>query len=309
MRLNFQLHLAAVIFVLSFPAHAAPIVGLTTNNRIVRFDSATPGATTTPLAITGLTAGQSLVGIDFRPIDGALVGVSSDSSGNAQAYTIDQNTGIASTLGGAFSVLPGNTFGIDFNPVPNALRIVTDGEANLRITNGGAGTVNTDGTLKRPPTDPDPTLAVAAAAYSNNVPGGVNGTTTLYVIDAFTGQLYTQGSVNFSPSAGTGTSPNTGNLFLVGSLNLGAPLINQIGFDISDTGQAYLSTTAATVASRFYTLNVADASNNFVGLIGDGSFTVRDIAAAPTAVPEPSTVLLSGLSLTALAVVARRRRT
>jgi hypothetical protein len=47
-------------------------------------------------------------------------------------------------------VLTGTQFGVDFNPVPDALRIVSDADQNLRITMGGAGIVNTDGTLKPP---------------------------------------------------------------------------------------------------------------------------------------------------------------
>ena len=45
------------------------IVGLTVRSRSSLFDSATPGTISTIGPITGLTAGDTLVGIDRRPQD------------------------------------------------------------------------------------------------------------------------------------------------------------------------------------------------------------------------------------------------
>ena len=189
------------------------------------------------MAISGLALNHSLIGIDFRTADGVLVGVSrSSASDEAQVYTINTFTGGATAIGLLFA-LPGSSgFGVDFNPVPGALRLVTDAEANRRITMGGAGVVNTDTNLNPVPTAG---LQISGAAYSNNVPGGVGGNTTLYVVDSTSGNLYSQGSVNF-PGGGA-ISPNTGTLFLIGSLGLGTNLSTQIGLDISDLGLAFLS--------------------------------------------------------------------
>jgi hypothetical protein len=170
----------------------------------VRFDSAVPGLAGAPIPVTGLGAGQTLVGIDFRPLDRQLVGVASAGTGGV-VYAINPSTGAATQINSSMT-LTGSAFGVDFNPVPNALRVVSDANQNLRITMGGAGVVNTDGMLN--PGDPN----VVGAAYSNNVPGGINGQTTLYVIDSVLDALFTQGTVNFPP----GTSPNTGTLFQVG---------------------------------------------------------------------------------------------
>ena len=186
---------AAALFAAPALVSAATIVGLTTGNRLVSFDSASPGVILADVAISGLALNHSLIGIDFRPADGVLVGVSrSSASDDAQVYTINTFTGGATAIGLLFA-LPGSSgFGVDFNPVPGALRLVTDAEANRRITMGGAGVVNTDASLNPVPTAG---LQISGAAYSNNVPGGVGGNTTLYVVDSTSGNLYSQGSVNF----------------------------------------------------------------------------------------------------------------
>ena len=188
------------------PALAEAIYGLTTDNRIFSFDSASPNSISALRPVTGLPDGTSLVGLDFRPATpGVLVGVGQNASGGGAVFTIDRFTGAATQIN-TIPTLTGTAFGVDFNPVPGALRIVSNADQNLRITAGGAGVVNTDGTLN--PGDPN----IVGAAYSNNVPGGVGGQTTLYDIDSGLDQLLTQGTFNFPP----GVSPNTGTLITIG---------------------------------------------------------------------------------------------
>ena len=113
---------AAMLFSIH-TAQAATIVGLTTANQIVRFNSATPSITSAPLAVTGILAGQTLTGIDFRPVDGALVGVSLSNSGTAQAYI---GPGVASgalaavvgVLGAIFLAL----FAVIYYPIKRMLK-------------------------------------------------------------------------------------------------------------------------------------------------------------------------------------------
>ena len=81
-------------------------------------------------------------------------------------YAIDATTGAATVIQPPFTfVHRSRGFGIDFNPVVNALRVVSDAEANLRVTAGGTGTVITDSNLTRTGA-PDPTLDIGAIAYS-----------------------------------------------------------------------------------------------------------------------------------------------
>ena len=76
---------------------ASTVYGLTSNNALVMFDSTTPGAIIGSVSVSGLSNGQVIRGIDFRPADGGLYGVSSDS----RLYTINTATGAATAIGGA----------------------------------------------------------------------------------------------------------------------------------------------------------------------------------------------------------------
>ena len=276
-------------------SRAETIYALTTANSLIRFDSSSPGAVGAPIVITGLGAGENLVGIDFRPAStGSLFGVGQ--LGNVgSVYQINLLTGAATSILSGFG-LTGSSFGVDFNPVPNALRIVSDSGQNLRITAGGGGVVNTD-----TPLNPG-TPTIGGAAYSNNVPGGVAGQTTLYEIDYTSDTLVTQGSVNFPP----GTSPNTGTLFTVGALGVNTSSL--VGLDISAlTGTAFasLTTGAAAPFSSLYTINLASGAATLIGAIGSGT-VVRGIAVSN--VSEPGMLVLAAMMFGVMTVVVRRRR-
>ena len=284
---------AAVLACAGSQANAETIFGLTLDNSLVRFDSAVPGLAGAPIPVTGLGAGQTLVGIDFRPLDRQLVGVAGAGTGGV-VYAINPSTGAATQIN-AIMTLTGSAFGVDFNPVPNALRVVSDANQNLRITMGGAGVVNTDGMLN--PGDPN----VVGAAYSNNVPGGINGQTTLYVIDSVLDALFTQGGVNFPPGTPP-VSPNTGTLFQVGAL--GFDTANLVGFDISrDSAIAYASLTGPTgLGAQLFTVNLGSGVATPVGGIGRG-LALRDITVSQ--IPEPGTLGLLALGLLGVVALCR----
>ena len=48
------------------------LLGLDNANQLLRFNSASPGTLAANTAVTGLGAGETLVGIDFRPATGQL---------------------------------------------------------------------------------------------------------------------------------------------------------------------------------------------------------------------------------------------
>src|SRR5215218_1253454 len=53
-------------------AHAELLIGLTSQNALISFDSATPGTVGATVPVTGLGAGESLLAIDIRPATGQL---------------------------------------------------------------------------------------------------------------------------------------------------------------------------------------------------------------------------------------------
>jgi hypothetical protein len=254
-------------------AVAGDVYVLTASNKLLSFDRATPGTIRTTATVTGLQAGENLVGIDYRPADGLLYGVGS----SGRIYTLNGTTGAAtvkSTLAAdatdttaPFTALAGTEFGVDFNPVADRLRIVSNTGQSLRI-NVDTGATTTDGSINGGAAN----TAITAAAYTNSFAG--TSSTTLFVIDAANGTLYTQNP----PNNGTLASP----------VALGLAATNVAGFDIdarNNTGYAVM--TVAGVRS-LYSVNLAPAAGTaavtVVAAVGV-SEELRGIAVATPAAP------------------------
>src|SRR5262245_13878574 len=121
------------------------VVGLTSDGRLICFKARTPAKAQPIGTISGLTGGDtSLVGIDFRVQDGMLYGV-----GNAGGvYTIDTTTAAATLVNTLTAPLtPGTSFGVDFNPAADRLRIVSDAGLNLRHNVNAGGVTLADASL------------------------------------------------------------------------------------------------------------------------------------------------------------------
>lgn len=176
------------------------VVGLTTDNRLICFEENRPGSARDLSTISGLTTDTSVLSIDYRPANGELYGL-----GNSGGiYTINVTTGAAtkrSTLnvsGPGVTPVPltGTRFGIDFNPVPDRLRIVSDTGQNLRV-DVTSGDTTVDGTLTytAPPAAPVAATGVVGAAYTNN-DADPNTVTTLYDVDSNLDQVAIQAPPN-----------------------------------------------------------------------------------------------------------------
>ena len=110
-------------------ARSLGVVGLTADGKLVCTDARHARRTTTIGAVKGLDTDTRLVGIDFRPASGALYGVG-DQGG---IYTIDTRTAVATLAARMNVALAGSSFGVDFNPTVDRLRIVSDTGQNLRV--------------------------------------------------------------------------------------------------------------------------------------------------------------------------------
>jgi hypothetical protein len=182
------------------------VVGLTTDGRLVRFDADTPGRTRNIGRVKGLAGDQSLVGIDYRVQDGKLYGV-----GNAGGiYTISAADATAAKVSQLTVALTGTSFGVDFNPAANRLRVVSDTGQNLRhnlddataTTPPLAGATVADATLTVPPAT-TPAMGIGAAAYTNN-DLDPNTATTLFDLDTTADQVSAQSPANAGLLAATG---------------------------------------------------------------------------------------------------------
>ena len=97
---------------------------------LIRFHSATPATIRGTAQVTGLQPGETLLGIDVRPANGQVYGVGITS----RLYRINAITGAAIAVGPPFSTaLSGTSFGVDFDPTTDRLRIVSDAEQNLSV--------------------------------------------------------------------------------------------------------------------------------------------------------------------------------
>jgi Domain of unknown function (DUF4394) len=123
------------------------------------------------VAIGGLASGETLIGIDFRPSTGVLYGVGRiGTATTGQLYTIDVASGLATAVGARAVPLAGVAFGVDFNPVPDLIRIVSDTGQNVRIRPADGTVAGTDTALAYPALgDPNATriARVVAVAYTN----------------------------------------------------------------------------------------------------------------------------------------------
>ncbi|CCG98624.1 hypothetical protein FAES_0613 [Fibrella aestuarina BUZ 2] len=196
---------------LAIPAEAVAYA-VDGNNNLHIFNPLAPSPIIKPL--TGLQSGESIYGIDFRPVNGQLYALGSTS----RLYTINVSSGAATAVATLSTPLTGTTFGFDFNPTVDRIRIVSSTGQNLRV-NPADGVAVVDGAINGASTN------ISASAYTNNFAGA--GSTTLYSLDNATGNLYTQ------------APPNNGTQVMVGSLGLGT-FEAANGFDIGGmSGMAY----------------------------------------------------------------------
>ncbi|MCU1499258.1 MAG: uncharacterized protein JWM47_3211 [Acidimicrobiales bacterium] len=189
------------------------VIGLTSNGRLVCFDEYSPGDARTIGTVTGLVADTELVGIDVRPASGELFGLG-DAGG---VYVVSRTDASAVKKSQLNVALTGQSFGVDFNPTVDRLRIIGDDGQSLRA-NVDTGATTIDGTLNY--TAGVAATGVVGAGYTNN-DADPNTATTLFDIDSTLDQVAVQ------------APPNAGSLNVTGKL--GADTSASVGFDVYST--------------------------------------------------------------------------
>ena len=250
---------------------------------LLSFDTAAP-TNATPITLTGVDGSETLVGIDFRPATGQLyaLGVNPD-TGNGTLYTIDPSAKSVMAVGtiGGVDVNDGvdvpltlaTSYGFDFNPTADQIRVVFGGKS-FRLD-------PTTGTF--PGSNGDVNGAASAldgSAYTNNQVGA--SVTTLYGLSAATDAIYTQ-----NVASGTTVQVGAGFGFDVGAVR---------GFDIPEganagavdalaTGTGFAALTVAG-ATGLYAIDLTAGTAALVGKIGAGTADVRGLALVPAGTVE-----------------------
>lgn len=249
--------------------------GVTAEGVLLSFAPGIPGTLTEVGPITGLADGETLVGLDVRPASGALYGLGSlgtvyliDPASAEASSPVALSADPADTLD-PYQMLTGSSFGADFNPVPDRLRVVGDDAQNLRI-NVDTGAAITDSVLLGAGTS-------FAAAYRNSYSGAL--TTALYVLDADADQLVRIGD---DPAVGGDCpvavgNPNCGVATAVGAL--GIDVAASGGFDIAGGKDGLvLGALESAGSSSLYRIDLTTGTASLIGTIGDGSRSVQAFA-------------------------------
>ena len=283
------------------------ILGLTDGNQIVsvQSDLSTAGAA---VPVTGLVAGDNLVGIDYRGTTGDLFAIGRQNN----VYSLDTTTFMASLVGNFFDgvnddqagpgALSGTDFAFDFNPAftPDAsanasgsfARIISDTTLN-RVINSNTGEylggAKTDVFYNTGDTNEGTTPNLQGIAYTNSFPGST--VTTQFGIDIVTDSLVT-------------VANNAGTLNTV--IGLGLDAEGDVGFDISGfSGTGYATFTTGTAgASQLHTVDLGTGAVSLVGDFGVAN-NIRSLTVV-SAVPEPGS--LAFLAMGVVAIASRRRR-
>ena len=266
-----------------------------TKNRLVSFDSERT-TSIKRIPFVGLPAGEQIVGLDVRPANGQVIGLGSTS----RLYRLDVSSGQATAIGTAPFVpaLSGTSFGFDFNPTVDRIRVTSDARQDLRLNPDTGVTAAVDGTLTYAAGDAGASTVprVVGSAYTNSVAGAT--TTTLFNLDAARNTLVIQ------------NPPNNGTLVTVGPLGL--TIGPNAGFDIAGSdGVAYaaLQIPGNDASSALHRINLTTGAATLVGRIGGRSpiraLATAGVAPADTAAP---TVQVAG-RITASARVGQLLRT
>ena len=292
----------ALLTTFAVNVNAESLVALTTTNEIGIVDSSLNNAINTNAFnnITGTAVGENFIGIDLRPSNNMIYGITTDN----KIYTIDAWTGASAfvaDLSQSIIDTANKSYGIDFNPVVDrtanaSLRLVSSTGDNygINVTTGAVSIAT-------------PIAAgITGVAYLNfdaSTPNVAPASTELYYINTATDTL-----------ASAPSSFNNPTITTIGSLGL--DIQSGSGFEITSANNAFgaftVSTNSNNLKSYLYSVNLDTGTSEelryFTGGLVSGLTSAPATQGSTSVVPEPESyvMLLAGLGL--LGFSTRRRK-
>ncbi len=263
-------------------------IALLPNNQISHFGQRYPAGASPGMALNLVAVGEVLVAIDRRPINNQLYGLGYNATTKAVSlYAIHPEINYANPVGApqTFATdIEGTTFGMDFNPPTDRVRVVTSSGQNFRMNpNTGLVVDATPITLAK---DRDGDLngnatAASECAYTNNKLLS-NATTTLYTISGNTLLLQ--------------NPPNNGTLASVASIS-GVQTIH--GFDIDHTVNAPTPNAPVTSGKGYVIATATGETAQQAGLVdlvtgaftAIGTFVMTNIRSFSLVAPTPRPII------------------
>lgn len=278
---------AAILSVFAANAYAADLVAINSSNQISVFNADSAGDAVFK-TIIGDALGESFIGIDLRPSNNLVYGITRSN----KIYTLDASTGTSTfvaNLGSA--IIAGNkSYGFDFNPVADingasSLRLVSSTGDNYAINaNTGAITVATS-----------LALGYTGVAYTNSNPSApttVPASTALYYIN----------SANDTLNVAT-AGFNNPTITTVGTLGLDILSANGFEIDANGIGYAAVNMDDGLLKSQLIRINTTTGQAEWVSTFNG---TINGLTVSPVPEPETYALLIAGLSL--LGLRARRQQ-
>jgi hypothetical protein len=277
----------ALISVCAANAHAANLVAINSSNQIGVFDVNNIGDAIFT-TISGDATGESFIGIDLRPSNNTVYGITRSN----KIYTIDAYSGNSTFVAALENpvVAAGKSYGFDFNPVADiggasSLRLVSSTGDNYAVNvNSGAVTLATS-----------LIPGFTGVSYTNsnaNNPATVPSSTALYYIN----------SANDTLNVAT-TGFNNPSISIIGSL--GIDILSANGFDIDANGIGYAAVNMDNgfLKSELIRINTVTGQAEWVSTFNG---TINGLTVAPVPEPETYAMLMAGLGI--LGFSARRKQ-
>jgi hypothetical protein len=255
---------------------------LTRSNTLLTIDTANPGTAIASVPVTGVVAGETLVGIDIRPQNRMLYALGVNAGADTMSlYLLSPRTGVAGLIGAGSFAGAGNLpdpadslYGLDFNPTADRLRVTTNHAGAGPAVPGLNFRLNPNvGLLAAADNDIVAPASIDEIAYTNN--NRVTTITTLYAISSAQDVL----TIQNPPNNGVQTLP----------IALSTPLTAVYGFDIDASvtapasnapvaaGTAFAVVTAAG-GTGLVTINLVNGAVSAVAPIAGGVTDIRGFA-------------------------------